>query len=99
MTAKEYNILLKLVDNANHIVTIGTLCQTACGEMWQGYETTLMTHIRHLREKIEKNPSSPVSLLTVKGLGYKLLVNPYYIDFIFCTKYYFNMWDFTHGME
>ena len=22
-----------------------------------------------------------------------------YIDFIFCTKYYFNMWDFTHGME
>ena len=74
LTAKEYNILLKLVDNANHIVTIGTLCQTACGEMWQGYETTLMTHIRHLREKIEKNPSSPVSLLTVKGLGYKLLV-------------------------
>jgi DNA-binding response OmpR family regulator len=58
LTAKEYNILLKLVDNANHIVTIGTLCQTACGEMWQGYETTLMTHIRHLREKIEKNPSS-----------------------------------------
>ena len=54
LTAKEYNILLKLVDNANHIVTIGTLCQTACGEMWQGYETTLMTHIRHLREKIEK---------------------------------------------
>ena len=27
LTAKEYNILLKLVDNANHIVTIGTLCQ------------------------------------------------------------------------
>ena len=25
--------------------------------------------------------------------------HPYYIDFIFCTKYYFNMWDFTHGME
>lgn len=74
LTAKEYSILLKLVENANHIVTIGTLCQTACGEMWQGYETTLMTHIRHLREKIEQNPSSPVSLLTVKGLGYKLLV-------------------------
>lgn len=53
---------------------IGTKQETACGEMWQGYETTLMTHIRHLREKIEKNPSSPVSLLTVKGLGYKLLV-------------------------
>jgi DNA-binding response OmpR family regulator len=33
-----------------------------------------MTHIRHLREKIEENPSKPVSLLTVKGLGYKLVV-------------------------
>lgn len=33
-----------------------------------------MTHIRHLREKIEKDPSEPVSLITVKGLGYKLMV-------------------------
>lgn len=74
LTAKEYGILSKLAENAGRIVTIGVLCQTACGEIWQGYETTLMTHIRHLREKIEKNPSKPVSLLTVKGLGYKLMV-------------------------
>lgn len=74
LTAKEYGILLKLAQNAGRIVTIGTLCQTACGEIWQGYETTLMTHIRHIREKIEAVPSAPVSLLTVKGLGYKLLV-------------------------
>lgn len=74
LTAKEYSIFLKLAENAGHIVTIGSLCQTACGEIWQGYESTLMTHIRHLREKIEKNPSAPVSLLTVKGLGYKLIV-------------------------
>lgn len=74
LTAKEYGILLKLAENAGRIVTIGTLCQTACGEIWQGYETTLMTHIRHIREKIEAVPSAPVSLLTVKGLGYKLLV-------------------------
>lgn len=74
LTAKEYSIFQKLADNAGHIVTIGLLCQAVCGEIWQGYETTLMTHIRHLREKIEENPSKPVSLLTVKGLGYKLLV-------------------------
>lgn len=72
LTAKEYGILLKLVENAGRIVTTGALCQTACGELWQGYETTLMTHIRHLREKIEEDPSNPESLLTVKGLGYKL---------------------------
>ncbi len=74
LTAKEYGILLKLAENAGRIVTIGALCQNACGEIWQGYETTLMTHIRHLREKIEKDPSAPVSLVTVKGLGYKLIV-------------------------
>lgn len=74
LTAKEYAILLKLWENAGKVVTIGSLCQTACGEIWQGYETTLMSHIRHLREKIEANPSTPVSLITVKGLGYKLMV-------------------------
>ncbi len=74
LTAKEYSIFEKLAGNANRIVTIGALCQTLCGDIWQGYETTLMTHIRHLREKIERNPSKPVSLLTVKGLGYKLMV-------------------------
>lgn len=74
LTAKEYAIFLKLSENAGRVVTIGSLCQTACGEIWQGYETTLMTHIRHLREKIEENPSTPVSLVTVKGLGYKLMV-------------------------
>lgn len=73
LTAKEYAIFGKLWENAGKVVTIGALCQTACGEIWQGYETTLMTHIRHLREKIEANPSAPVSLITVKGLGYKLV--------------------------
>lgn len=74
LTAKEYGIFLKLYENAGRIVTIGSLCQTACGDIWQGYETTLMTHIRHLREKIEGDPSSPTSLITLKGLGYKLIV-------------------------
>lgn len=73
LTAKEYAVFLKLAENAGRIVTIGSLCQTACGEIWQGYESTLMTHIRHLREKIEANPSAPVSLITIKGLGYKFI--------------------------
>ncbi len=75
LTAKEYNIFFKLYENSGRIVTIGTLCQTACGDIWSGYETTLMTHIRHIREKIEENPSSPKSLITVKGLGYKLIID------------------------
>lgn len=74
LTAKEFVILEKLVENDGHIVSIGALCQCACGEIWQGYETSLMTHIRHLREKLENNPSEPVSLITVRGLGYKLIL-------------------------
>ena len=61
-----------LYENAGRIVTTGILCESICGEFWQGYESTLSTHIRHLREKIEADPSKPVSLVTAKGLGYRL---------------------------
>lgn len=74
LTAKEMQLFTKLYQNAGRIVTTGTLCQTICGDYWQGYESTLSTHIRHLREKIEENPSKPVSLITVKGLGYRLIL-------------------------
>lgn len=36
------------------------------------YENSLNVHIRHLREKLEPNPSKPQYLLTVRGIGYKL---------------------------
>ena len=72
LSAKELQLFEKLYENAGRIVTTGALCETICGEFWQGYETTLSTHIRHLREKIEENPSRPVSLVTVKGIGYRL---------------------------
>ncbi|MDE6661728.1 MAG: response regulator transcription factor [Lachnospiraceae bacterium] len=72
LTGKELTLLEKLAENAGRIVTTGSLCGAVCGEFWQGYESTLSTHIRHLREKIEENPSKPVSLITIKGVGYRL---------------------------
>ena len=72
LTAKELQLFRKLYENAGRIVTTGALCETVCGPVWQGYESTLATHIRHLREKMEANPSRPVSIVTVKGLGYRL---------------------------
>ncbi|MCM1182004.1 MAG: response regulator transcription factor [Roseburia sp.] len=74
LTAKEYDILTALCRNAGRIVTIDALCEAAWGENPFGYENSLMAHIRRIREKIELNPSRPVSLITVKGLGYKLTV-------------------------
>ena len=54
LTAKEVEILKKLYANAGRIVTLGALCQTVCGDIYIGYEKTLMSHIRHIREKIEE---------------------------------------------
>lgn len=72
LTAKEFEILQALYRNAGRIVTIDQLCEAAWGDNPFGYENSLMAHIRQIREKIEEHPSSPVSLLTVRGLGYKL---------------------------
>ena len=76
LTAKEHDLLAALYRNAGRIVTIDTLCESVWGDNPYGYENSLMTHIRRIREKIELNPSKPVSLITVKGLGYKLVVPP-----------------------
>ena len=73
LTAKECAILEVLYRNAGRIVTVDGLCQAVWGDNYFGYESPLMAHIRRIREKIEKNPSAPVTLLTVKGLGYKLI--------------------------
>ena len=50
------------------------LCEAAWGDNPYGYENSLMAHIRRIREKIEESPSKPESLITVKGLGYKLMI-------------------------
>lgn len=75
LTAKEYILIKKLWENKNKIVTNDALCMSAWGEDYYGYENTLMVHIRRLRQKIEMNPSAPKHLITVKGLGYKLVTD------------------------
>lgn len=74
LTAKEYALLEVLIRNANRIVTIDALCEAVWGDNPFGYENSLMAHIRRIREKIEENPSKPESLITVKGLGYKMIL-------------------------
>lgn len=75
LTAKEYILIKKLWENKNKIVTNDALCMSAWGEDYYGYENTLMVHIRRLRQKIEAEPSKPKHLITVKGLGYKLVID------------------------
>lgn len=74
LTAKEFHILQTLFANKNKIVTLDTLLTHVWGDNYMGYDNTLMAHIRKIRQKIEKDPSKPVNLITVKGLGYQLRV-------------------------
>ena len=73
LTAKEYAILQKLAQERGRIVTVDALCDAVWKEENYGYENTLVVHIRRLREKIEEDPSHPKHLLTVRGLGYRLV--------------------------
>ena len=72
LTAKEHTLLETLSRNEGRIVSIDALCEALWGDNPFGYENSLNAHIRRIREKIETDPSKPVSLITVKGLGYKL---------------------------
>lgn len=72
LTAKEHTLLETLARNEGKIVTLDALCEALWGDNPFGYENSLNAHIRRVREKIETDPSKPVSLITIKGLGYKL---------------------------
>lgn len=72
LTATERTLLQKLAENRGHIVTYDAVCEAVWGADYYGYENSLNVHIRHLREKLEPNPSKPQYLLTVRGIGYKL---------------------------
>lgn len=72
LTAKQFKILDYLASNINKIVSIDQILDK-CWEESFGYENTLITHIYRLRDKLEEDPANPKILITVKGLGYKLL--------------------------
>ncbi len=73
LTAREYSLLLYMMENPDKIISKERLYEHVWGEDSMGSDNTMMVHIRHLREKIEDEPSNPRLLLTVKGLGYKLV--------------------------
>ena len=72
LTATELALLRKLAENRGHIVTYDALCEAVWGADYYGCENSLNVHIRHLRQKLEINPSEPRYLKVVWGLGYKM---------------------------
>lgn len=72
-TAKEYKLLLFLVENPNKILSKERICQVIWGEDYIGLDNTISVHIRKIRLKIEADPSKPQWIKTVIGLGYKFV--------------------------
>lgn len=71
MPLKEFDLLEYLLRNRGRVLTRGQLIDRVWGADYVGDTKTLDVHIKRLRSKIEKNPSSPEYLVTVRGLGYK----------------------------
>ncbi|MCP3740692.1 response regulator transcription factor [Rossellomorea sp. BNER] len=71
---KELGLMTYFLQNPNLVISKERLCDTVWGEDFIGFDNTIMVHIRRLREKIEEQPSNPKYLMTVKGLGYKIVV-------------------------
>jgi two-component system response regulator VicR len=72
LTAKELALFKILFRNRGKIVTTDMLCDALWPDGSFGLESSLIVHMRHLREKVEADPSKPRYLITVRGLGYKL---------------------------
>ena len=72
LTPTEYSILYLLMNNPGKVYSTKALYEAVWQEAALGSEGAVAVHIRHLREKIEINPSEPRYLKVVWGQGYKL---------------------------
>jgi len=73
LTPKEYEILHCLALNSGRVVPHERLLAFVWGSLsLESDVDQLKVHVRHLREKLERNPSAPEYLLTLRGVGYKL---------------------------
>jgi two-component system response regulator RegX3 len=68
---KEFELLELLLDNAGRVLTRETLIDRVWGPHYVGDTKTLDVHVKRLRSKVEDDPSQPVRITTIRGLGYR----------------------------
>jgi len=71
MPLKEFELLELLLRNAGRVLTRGQLIDRIWGADYFGDTKTLDVHIKRIRSRIERVPSEPTMLVTVRGLGYR----------------------------
>lgn len=72
LTGKQFHIFMFLLEHANQILTKRQIYEAIWRDSYLEGDRTLMVHIRHLREKIELDPSRPQIIETIRGIGYRL---------------------------
>lgn len=73
LTFKEFELLLAMAKQPNRVFSRDQLFAQVWGSDFLGESRTVDVHIRYLREKLESNPSQPKHILTVRGVGYRLV--------------------------
>lgn len=71
LTPNEFKVLLTLAQNPKKVFTRSQLVNLAFGYDFEGYDRTVDTHIKNLRQKIEDDAKEPYYIVTVYGVGYK----------------------------
>jgi two-component system response regulator RegX3 len=71
---KEFEVLQLLLERAGRVVTRDQLIDEVWGHDYVGDTKTLDVHIKRLRSRVEADPSAPERILTIRGVGYKLVV-------------------------
>ena len=68
---KEFELLELLLSNAGRVLPRETLIDRVWGTDYVGDTKTLDVHVKRLRAKVERDPSVPTRIVTIRGLGYK----------------------------
>jgi DNA-binding response OmpR family regulator len=71
LTPNEFKILAAMVKYPSKVFTRDELISTALGDDFEGYDRSVDSHIKNLRQKIENDSKSPEYILTIHGVGYK----------------------------
>lgn len=71
LTLKEYKILLYLASQPDRVFTYQQIYEVVWDEPYAYEKNNIMTHISHLRGKIEPDPSHPRYIENVRGVGYR----------------------------
>ncbi|MGE7934696.1 response regulator transcription factor [Viridibacillus arvi] len=74
LTSKEFELLKLFAKNRNRVFSKAQIYNLIWNEEYYGDENVINVHMRRLREKIEDDPSNPVYIKTLWGIGYKLEV-------------------------